>query len=198
VRRCTCNFHKPLVLDADGLNAFPAPRLKELGAARAKQKNPAPLILTPHPGEMSRLLKIPIASVQKDREAAALNCQKMTHGGVVVLKGAQTVVTDGKRVYINTTGNSGMATGGTGDVLAGLLGALLGQRMSAFDAAVLGVYLHGLAGDIAAARTGTWSLIAGDLIDCLPAAFLRRSAESAKLPLAPEHLMNEIKKLNAD
>jgi NAD(P)H-hydrate epimerase len=93
---------------------------------------------------------------------------------VLVLKGAGTVVTDGRRVYVNTTGNPGMATGGAGDVLTGVVAALIGQGLSPFDAAVLGVYLHGLAGDIAAERLGEVSLIATDLIDHLGQAFCRR------------------------
>jgi NAD(P)H-hydrate epimerase len=87
------------------------------------------------------------------------------------LKGAGTVVTDGKKVYINKTGNPGMATGGTGDVLTGIITALVGQKLSNFDAAVLGVYVHGLAGDIAVKKTGQISLIATDIIDAIGKAF---------------------------
>jgi NAD(P)H-hydrate epimerase len=91
----------------------------------------------------------------------------------VALKGAGTVVTDGTRLYVNTTGNPGMATAGSGDVLTGVTAALAGQGLSSFDAAVLGVYTHGLAGDLAAGRLGQISLIATDLIDALPEAFRR-------------------------
>ncbi|HYG76684.1 MAG TPA: NAD(P)H-hydrate dehydratase [Planctomycetota bacterium] len=181
VRRCACVFNAPLVLDADALNAFALHNLSELGEVRAKQKNAAPLVLTPHPGEMARLLKDTIVNVQTDRQEAALACQKLTHGGVVVLKGESTVVTDGERVYVNPTGNPGMATGGTGDVLCGIIAALIGQRMSAYDAACLGVYLHGLAGDLAAKRLGMWSLIASDLIDELPNAFLQHACKAKQL-----------------
>lgn len=90
---------------------------------------------------------------------------------VVVLKGAGTVVCDSSRLYVNKTGNPGMATGGTGDVLAGLIGALMGLRLSDFDAASLGTHLHGQAGDRAARRLGIWSMLAGDLLDELPNAF---------------------------
>ena len=90
---------------------------------------------------------------------------------VVVLKGARTVVTEGARIYVNRTGNPGMATGGSGDVLAGVLGALLGQQMACFDAAVLAVHVHGLAGDLAAGCVGSVSLIATDIIAALPLAF---------------------------
>jgi len=176
VRRCACLIGAQLVLDADGLNAFPNKRLRELGAARAERKKTAALVLTPHPAEMARLLKTSVQAVQKDRVGSALKCQALTHGGVVVLKGAGTVVTDGTRLYINKTGNPGMATGGSGDVLCGVIAALLGQGLNGFDAACLGVYLHGLAGDIAAKRLGVWSLIASDLIDALPQAFVQHAA----------------------
>jgi len=95
-------------------------------------------------------------------------------GTVVVLKGAGTIVTDGHRLYINKTGNPGMATGGSGDVLTGIIAALIGQGLSRFDASVLGVHLHGRAGDIAAAGLGEVSLVATDLIDALPRAFAKR------------------------
>jgi NAD(P)H-hydrate epimerase len=91
---------------------------------------------------------------------------------IVVLKGAGTVVTDGHKVYVNKTGNPGMATAGAGDVLTGVITALMGQGMSNFDAAVLGVYVHGLAGDIAARKLGQVSLIATDIIDALGEAFM--------------------------
>jgi NAD(P)H-hydrate epimerase len=92
---------------------------------------------------------------------------------VVVLKGAGTIVTDGQRYYVNTTGNPGMATGGTGDVLTGLLAALLAQHLEPFDAAVLAVYIHGLAGDLAAEKVGEISLIAPDLLDWIGPAMMR-------------------------
>ncbi len=99
---------------------------------------------------------------------------------VVVLKGAGTVVTDGHRLYVNQTGNPGMATAGSGDVLAGLIGALIGQGLSGFDAAVAGVYMHGLAGDLAADQLGQISLIASDLIDFMPAALRKTQARRAR------------------
>jgi hydroxyethylthiazole kinase-like uncharacterized protein yjeF len=183
VRRAVSEITKPLVLDADGLNAF-AGRPANLTKARATCATAGlsssgrraaatayPLVLTPHPGEMARLLNSTPQAVQKDREAAALACAGQT-GAVVILKGAGTIVTGGGRLYVNLTGNPGMATGGTGDVLSGLLGALIGQGMEAFDAACLAVYLHGLAGDLAAKRLGVWSLVAGDLLEYLPAAFI--------------------------
>jgi len=191
VRRCATLFPQALVLDADGLNAFPGDHLAEIGEARAKRKSLRPLVLTPHPGEMARLLKMPVNRIQKDREHAARTCQKLTHGGIVVLKGEGTVVTDGVRVYINPNGNPGMATGGTGDVLSGIIAALMGQNMDGYEAACLGVYLHGLAGDLAARRLGMWSLIASDLIDELPNAFLAHfNAAPKKRGVRPAPLTN--------
>jgi ADP-dependent NAD(P)H-hydrate dehydratase len=108
--------------------------------------------------------------VKRQQQAAQL--AKHT-GTVVVLKGAGTVVTDGQKVYVNKTGNPGMATAGSGDVLTGTITALIGQGLSNFDAAVLGVYIHGLAGDIAAEKIGQVSLMATDIIESLPDAFLR-------------------------
>ncbi|MBE7466565.1 MAG: NAD(P)H-hydrate dehydratase [Planctomycetes bacterium] len=183
-------YRTPLVLDADGLNAFPKRRLQEVGRERVKALRlevyktstgreasgcvPPPLVLTPHPGEAARMLDRSVSQVEADRQGSARELAALAGpGAVVVLKGAGTVVTDGARVYVNTTGNPGMGTGGSGDVLAGIVGALLGQRMSGFDSAVLGVYLHGLAGDLAAARLGEHSLIAGDLIEALPEAFVK-------------------------
>jgi ADP-dependent NAD(P)H-hydrate dehydratase len=151
---------KPIVLDADGLNALEA-------SVSTLSNRPAPLILTPHPGEFARLIHTDIASVQARRQELAVQFAS-THRLVLVLKGHGTIVTDGRRVYHNTTGNPGMATGGTGDVLTGLIAALLGQGLDAFSAAQLGVYLHGLAGDLARDDLGEVSLIASDLLTYLP------------------------------
>jgi NAD(P)H-hydrate epimerase len=153
----------PLVLDADALNGL-APHRDQLRA------HAGPLVLTPHPGEFARLLGCDIPTVQaRRRELAAQFAAE--HGVVVVLKGHGTVVTDGRRLYVNTTGNPGMATGGTGDVLAGLTGALLAQGLEPLAAAQLGVYLHGLAGDLARDELGEVSLTASDLLAALPRAF---------------------------
>lgn len=154
----------PLVIDADGLNAL-------CGRLDVLERAQAPIVLTPHPGEMARLVDSTVAAVQKDRETVAAEFAQR-HGCVVVLKGKGTVVTEGPdQVYINTTGNSGMATGGTGDVLSGIVGSLLGQGLSAREAAMLGVYTHGLAGDLAAERHTARAMLAGDVIDALPAAW---------------------------
>ena len=153
----------PLVLDADALNVL-------AGRLDALRKHQGPIVLTPHPGEFARLLGCDIPTVQARREELAAQFAA-THGVVMVLKGHGTVVTDGRRVYVNTTGNPGMATGGSGDVLGGLIAALLGQKMETFAATQLGVYLHGLAGDLAREEIGEVSLIASDLLHFLPQAF---------------------------
>jgi NAD(P)H-hydrate epimerase len=153
----------PLALDADGLNALPSP-------PDLLKRRRGPLVLTPHPGEFARLTGSDVAAVQVRREAVATRFAA-DHGVVLVLKGHRTVVTDGRRVYLNTTGNPGMATGGSGDVLTGLVAALLGQKLEAFAAAQLGVYLHGLAGDLAREELGETALIASDILDYLPRAF---------------------------
>ena len=155
-----------LVIDADGLNNLAG--MKDW-PARLKAK----LILTPHPGEMKRLWSgLLRGQPPSGRSEQAVQFAQQTNS-IVVLKGAGTVVTDGERVYINKTGNPGMATAGSGDVLTGVITALMGQGLSDFDAAVLGVYIHGLAGDIAAEKTGQVSLIATDIIKALRDAFMR-------------------------
>jgi ADP-dependent NAD(P)H-hydrate dehydratase len=152
----------PVILDADGLNA-----LRGQTDALAGQR-----ILTPHPGEFARLLGTEVAQVQAARQALAVEFAGR-HRVVLVLKGHRSIVTDGRRVYVNTTGNPGMATGGTGDVLTGLIAALVGQGLEPFAAAQLGVYWHGLAGDLAREAVGEVSLIATDLLDYLPNAIRR-------------------------
>jgi len=166
---------RPLVLDADSLNLLAAGRLERL-AGRA-----APTVLTPHPGEFARLTGEPAPVGEHRRMEAAQAFLGKTVAAtpcVLVLKGAGTIVADANRMYINRTGNPGMATGGTGDVLAGLLGALLGQGLDAFEAAALAVHVHGLAGDRAAERLGEASLLATDVLEELPAALRDRVAAS--------------------
>ncbi len=161
---------QPLVVDADALNVL-AEQLKS-NVAGETLKAAGPRILTPHPGEFSRLTGRDISAVESRRGALAAEFAK-AHGVIVVLKGAGTVITDGVRVAINRTGNPGMATGGSGDVLTGLIAALLAQGMSPFEAAHLGVHLHGLAGDLAAADLSQPGLIASDLPKYLTAAWRR-------------------------
>jgi len=161
----------PVVIDADGLNAF-------AGFTDILRKTKASLIVTPHPGEMGRLLGISSAEVQKDRIGVASSFAKK-HNLTVVLKGAATIVaTPSGWVYVNTTGNPGMASGGTGDALTGMIGSFLAQGYGASQAACLGVYLHGLAGDLAAKEKGEMAMIAGDLIEKIPEAILTLSKEN--------------------
>ena len=157
-----------LILDGDGLN-----NLSRLAGWPKKRK--ADMILTPHPGEMKRLWAgLSREDMPKDRQETAVQAAVIAHA-VVDLKGAGTVVTDGRRIYTNTTGNPGMATAGSGDVLTGVIAALAGQGLDSFDATVLGVYVHGLAGDLAADRLGQISIIATNIIDALPEAFRKTS-----------------------
>jgi NAD(P)H-hydrate epimerase len=156
------NLEIPWVVDADGLNTL-ALEINRLRSART------PPIVTPHPGEMARLIGKDTVTVNRDRVGTARSfaTERRCH---VVLKGARTVIAtlDGK-VFINPTGNPGMASGGMGDALAGILAALLGQGLSAEDAMKLGVYLHGFVGDRVAAEKGEIGLIASDIIEGLPA-----------------------------
>ena len=154
----------PTVLDADALNNL-------AGQTDVLARLKRPVVITPHPGEFSRLTGRPTAEIQGDRETHATAMAQHANGLIVVLKGTETIVTDGKRVYVNTTGNSGMATGGAGDVLTGVIAALIGQKLEPFEAACLGVYAHGLAGDIARDQNGEVGLIAGDIVDSLADAF---------------------------
>ncbi len=170
---------QPMVVDADAL--FALAEHKELLAEAA-----GPRILTPHPGEFARLTGTKPKSDDASRTQAAgeLAGELASASGkpvetIVVLKGHHTVITDGTRFALNQTGNPGMATGGTGDVLTGVITALVCQGLSPFDAARLGCHVHGLAGDLAAEKLGQVSLIASDLVDYLPAAFLAL-ARSAK------------------
>ena len=161
-RECAC----PVVVDADGINSLPVHILME-------QTISTPLILTPHPGEMARLLGVSAAQVQAKRHEIARRFVEQT-GATLVLKGHRTLVcAPGCPLLENPTGNPGMATGGSGDVLAGIIGALVAQGMSPYDAALCGVYLHGAAGDRGAARLSQHSLLPSDLIEELPNLFLQ-------------------------
>jgi NAD(P)H-hydrate epimerase len=154
---------KPTVVDADALFA-----LAENASTLTSPGGPR--VLTPHPGEFARLTGKMPESAQRVSAAAELARRDASGNTVVVLKGHQTVVTDGRRYSLNHTGNPGMATGGSGDVLTGIITALLCQSLKPFDAARLGVHVHGLAGDLAADKLGQVSLIATDLIEFLPQA----------------------------
>jgi len=154
----------PTVIDADGINVL----AQDPAIIRAMHTPP---VLTPHPGELARLRTTTTGHIQADRLGVALDTAQ-SFRAVVVLKGAHTVIAEPQgTLFINPTGNPGMATAGTGDVLAGMIGALLGQGYEPSLAARVAVYVHGLAGDLVAARSGQRSLIAGDLIEALPHAF---------------------------
>ncbi|HUM12493.1 MAG TPA: NAD(P)H-hydrate dehydratase [Myxococcaceae bacterium] len=150
----------PVLIDADGLNAL-------AGHADLLPRSRAPVVLTPHPGEMARLTGRPVHELQENRLGAATDFARANRV-VVVLKGARTVVADSRgQARVNPTGNPGMATGGTGDVLSGMIGAFLAQGLAPVDAASVGVLAHGLAGDAAARRWGRLGLIASDLTAAL-------------------------------
>ncbi len=155
------SFDRPAVFDADALNLL-ASAPAALAARKRGTESAPPRILTPHPGEFARLIRTDVSAVQKNRQALAAQFAAEFHV-VLVLKGHESVITDGRRFALNETGNSGMATGGTGDVLTGLIAALLAQGMAAFEAAQLGVYLHGLAGDLAVKSMSKPGLIASDV-----------------------------------
>ena len=179
VRRLVRQLDRPMVVDADGVNAISADPACLQGLT-------GPRILTPHPGEMARLLGVTVAAVQSRRLEVARETARQ-YGAFVILKGAQTLVAapDG-RLSLNPTGNPALASGGTGDVLTGLIGGFLAQRLSHWDAARLGVYLHGLAADHFAAQHGPRSLVAGDLLDRFPEV-MGRFTQGA-IPLAEEEI----------
>lgn len=165
IRQLVVKSNKPTVLDADGLNAF---------AGSPSLLRNKPIVITPHPKEMARFLSISVAEVQRKRKEVAKKAAK-DYNVTVVLKGHNTVVTDKACVYINKTGNPGMSSAGSGDVLTGMIAASLGQGLSLFDAAKYGVYLHGLAGDLAAKDKTQISLIASDIISKIPEAIRKIS-----------------------
>jgi NAD(P)H-hydrate epimerase len=157
-----------VVLDADGLNAFVG-ELSHLSHLGLK------LILTPHPGEMAKLLNKSIAQIQQNRKVYTSTLAKKL-SATVILKGFQTVVADHQgKVYINKTGNPGMATAGMGDILTGLIAGLSAQAFSEWNAATAGVYLHGLAGDLAAKDKGQYGMIASDVVENIPYVIQKNS-----------------------
>jgi NAD(P)H-hydrate epimerase len=163
IRDLIHTVEKPIVLDADGLRALGNPPQVTAQAAGR-------LVLTPHPGEFACLTGLTAAQVQADRRGAVESFVAKCPA-VVALKGHESLVADPERIYVNRTGNPGMATAGAGDVLSGIIGALVGQGLDRYSAAVLGVWVHGAAGDAAARDVGEIPLIATDLIDYLPEAF---------------------------
>jgi len=176
VRTLVGRLRFPMVVDADGLNAFQGCTGELKGDGRT-------LVITPHPGEMARLAGSSVAEVQKDRLGVARKFAR-EHELIVVLKGHRTLVVrpDGE-AWVNTTGNAGMATGGTGDLLTGMVAGLMAQRPNNTQGAVLAaVHLHGLSGDVMRETVGEYSLVATDLLLGLPEAFRRtRAAAREKL-----------------
>ena len=159
----------PLIMDADGLNALAS-------CIDIMQKQKPNWILTPHPGEMARLSGTTTAAVQANRsQCAAEFCKQFS--GTLVLKGAGTIIQQGTTAIQNPTGNPGMSRGGSGDVLAGMIAAFAAQGLSPYDAACAGAYLHGLAGDFAAARYSEQAMLPQDLLHCLPEVFLKLEQE---------------------
>jgi len=152
----------PIVIDADGLN-----NIQKNVKILKKLKSPA--VVTPHPAELSRLIKISVTEIQKNREKIAKQFAA-DYRVICVLKGHETVISDGKNVFVNTTGNPGMAVGGSGDVLTGMIAGFIGQAEDVLGAACLGVYLHGLAGDLAAKEKTQISMLPTDLIEKIPVA----------------------------
>ncbi len=166
VRRAVAFANRPVIIDADGLNAF----IGHLTVLKSAAKVNKRLILTPHPGEMARLLGCSIKKVQADRKNIARQFS-LDYKVTLVLKGHNTIVADyGGSYFVNKTGNAGMSTAGSGDVLSGMIAAFLGQGLDSFLAAKYAVYLHGLAGDLAAEEKTQISLIATDIIDKIPQA----------------------------
>ena len=164
VRRLLPELKCPVILDADGINAV-------AGHMNVLRETSAPLILTPHPGEMARLTGQSIAQVNRDRIRTAADFAA-TYGVTLVLKGANTVVAspDGK-IRVNPTGNPGMARGGSGDILAGMIAGLAAQGMAPFDAACCGVYIHGAAGDRCAERLSQYGMLPTDMLLEVPQIF---------------------------
>jgi NAD(P)H-hydrate epimerase len=164
VQELSARLDHVLIIDADALGAF-------AGCADRFAERKGPTLITPHPGEMGELVGRSAADVQEAREKTAVEFAKRFEVFAVLLKGAETIVTDGQQIFENPSGNPGMATGGSGDVLTGIVAALVAQRLDHLGAGCLGAYVHGLAGDLAARKYGQISMTAGDIVSCLPGAF---------------------------
>lgn len=162
VQRLISELKIPIILDADGINSV-------VGKIKILKQREAPLIITPHPGELARLFSISTEEIQQQRLNYAQKAAQ-DWGLTVILKGARSIISDGEKTAINFTGNPGMATAGSGDVLTGFVSGLVAQGIDLFDASMLGTYLHGLAGDIAADFKSELCLLAEDIINHLPDA----------------------------
>lgn len=170
VNKLIVELQKPVVIDADALNAISS-------GPQILKKRKFDTILTPHPGEASRLLKMSTAEIQASRTKGAVELARLT-GAIVALKGSGTIVTDGARCYINKTGNPGMASGGSGDVLTGVAAAFVASGLAPFEATILAVHCHGRAGDLAARSIGERGLLASDLLDWIPRSIRERVAKN--------------------
>lgn len=171
IRKVISKVNRPMVIDADGLNALAG----DLDRLKPKGQKPIDVILTPHPGEMARLLGVSTAKIESNRAAIAKKFA-IALGLTVVLKGYKTIVADYRgKSYTNITGNPGMSTAGSGDVLTGMIAAFLGQGLSVFEAGKYGVYLHGLAGDFAARDKTQLGMVASDIIEMIPEAIKKCS-----------------------
>lgn len=159
VKNCTTK----LLIDADGINAIS----KNINILKEKK---ADIVLTPHIKEMSRLCGESVEYILENRQSVAESFAK-EYSVVVVLKGKNTIITDGENTYVNPTGNSSMAKGGSGDVLSGIIASLMAQGVSAMNSAVIGVYIHGLSGDVSADLMSKTSALPRDIIDALPKVF---------------------------
>lgn len=180
VRRLVAGNPLPMVIDADGLTAM-APEPGILGDARART------VLTPHPGEMARLCGMKVPEVQADRVDIAGRFAA-SHGCHLVLKGAGTIIAaPGGQIYVNPTGNPALSSGGTGDVLTGLVGGFLARRWPVTQAALAGVYLHGLSGDLLAGKMGQDGVLAGELLEVLPGLMAGLSRDEWPLAGPPPH-----------
>lgn len=162
VQNILLNYNRPIVIDADGINCI-SNNLSILAKRRGVT------IITPHPGEMSRLLNTSIEEIQQNRIEYSKHVSNK-YNVITVLKGSSTVVTNGEDVYINSTGNPGMATAGSGDVLTGMIASFIGQGVEPYKSSILGVYAHGLAGDLARMDKGEDGIIATDILESIPYA----------------------------
>jgi NAD(P)H-hydrate epimerase len=176
VRAVTMKRQRPMVIDADGLNSLSPWATNLIGT------DELPLVLTPHPGEMARLISKPIAEIIKNRIDVARTFAE-DRNVILVLKGSPTITAapDGQ-VYVNSTGNAGMATGGTGDVLTGMIASFIAQKQDdPLAATIAAVYIHGFAGDIAASKVGMRAMIASDITAHLGEAFVAVGGDGERL-----------------
>ncbi len=163
MRRLITSSPKPVVIDADGINSIEDPEI--LISSRSE------IVLTPHPGEFSRLTDITVNEIERDRISHAISFVER-YRNILILKGVPTVISWNRYAWLNTTGNPGMAKAGSGDVLTGIVAGLIAQGMRPLQASISGVYIHGLSGDIASRRFTNYSLLARDIIDLIPEAFM--------------------------